>query len=201
MADGLTPQYRKYEHSTHNCLENVYQSLGTIYRCSECLHETPSPARATEIIHREQSAQIEWFELERRRQRLTIDKYKRLAAWSTLCAHCGRYIRERQSWVVDLLQPHPRPQWIHNAGDTFHPQVTGHWIHFGCYKIILRELPCYYCGETPAGTIDHANPQSKDGEDEPYNMIAACVSCNSSKGTRNVHNFTSYSENVREDQS
>lgn len=199
MADGFTPQYRKYEHGTHNCLENVHRSLGTMYRCSECLHETPTLARAAEIIEREQAAQVEWFKLERRRQKLTIDDRWSYAKWSTLCVHCGRYIRKFQSKVIDLLQAHPQPVHTHNGGE-WHPDVTGYWVHFDCYKDMLRQLPCYYCGETPAGTIDHADPQAKDGEDQPYNMIAACVSCNSSKGTRNVHNFTSYSENLRGDQ-
>ena len=141
MADGFTPQYRKYEHGTHNCLENVHRSLGTMYRCSECLHETPTLARAAEIIEREQAAQVEWFKLERRRQKLTIDDRWSYAKWSTLCVHCGRYIRKFQSKVIDLLQAHPQPVHTHNGGE-WHPDVTGYWVHFDCYKDMLRQLPC-----------------------------------------------------------
>ena len=45
---------------------------------------------------------------------------------------------------------------------------------------------CYYCGKRRKGhlTQDHITPLSKGGDNTLHNVIAACGSCNSRKGTR-----------------
>lgn len=52
---------------------------------------------------------------------------------------------------------------------------------------------CYYCGMdlhhrglTPWSdrTRDHKIPRSRGGTDDPTNLVLACRSCNSEKGTR-----------------
>lgn len=42
---------------------------------------------------------------------------------------------------------------------------------------------CAYCGG-PATTVDHIVPKAHGGDDSLVNLIAACRSCNSSKGAR-----------------
>ena len=42
---------------------------------------------------------------------------------------------------------------------------------------------CHYCGR-PANTVDHIQPKSRGGTDDEANLVAACVSCNSSKRDR-----------------
>ena len=42
---------------------------------------------------------------------------------------------------------------------------------------------CVYCG-APAETRDHVVPRSRGGSDDPANIVMACRSCNSTKGTR-----------------
>ena len=44
---------------------------------------------------------------------------------------------------------------------------------------------CQYCGigSVPM-TIDHVIPRQRGGEDTWYNLVAACVSCNTRKGNR-----------------
>lgn len=42
---------------------------------------------------------------------------------------------------------------------------------------------CHYCGR-PATTADHVIPKARGGTDDPDNLVAACVSCNSAKGVR-----------------
>ncbi len=40
---------------------------------------------------------------------------------------------------------------------------------------------CAYCGRE-ATTVDHIIPKSLGGDNHPTNLVAACISCNSSKG-------------------
>ena len=42
---------------------------------------------------------------------------------------------------------------------------------------------CAYCG-APATTVDHVNPRSAGGTDHPQNLVAACQTCNRSKGAK-----------------
>ena len=54
-------------------------------------------------------------------------------------------------------------------------------------RIFIGQLlsePCAYCGALDNITIDHVMPLSRGGKHEPANLVAACYSCNSSKGAR-----------------
>ena len=42
---------------------------------------------------------------------------------------------------------------------------------------------CHYCGEE-AGTVDHVVPRAEGGTDEPWNLVAACTTCNSARSSR-----------------
>lgn len=42
---------------------------------------------------------------------------------------------------------------------------------------------CGYCGGT-AAEVDHIRPRVRDGSNHPANLVAACRSCNASKGAR-----------------
>lgn len=43
---------------------------------------------------------------------------------------------------------------------------------------------CQYCGSTKRLTIDHVLPKCRGGEDTWENMVVACSSCNTKKGSR-----------------
>ena len=47
---------------------------------------------------------------------------------------------------------------------------------------------CHYCGKLPHPirdfTVDHVVPISRGGNNDPRNLVACCVRCNSSKGAR-----------------
>ena len=43
---------------------------------------------------------------------------------------------------------------------------------------------CFQCGATKHLAIDHINPYSKGGSDNPENLQVLCRSCNSKKGTK-----------------
>jgi 5-methylcytosine-specific restriction endonuclease McrA len=49
---------------------------------------------------------------------------------------------------------------------------------------------CRYCGR-PANTVDHIIPVKRGGSDEPTNLVAACASCNASKGAKTVEEWRS----------
>jgi hypothetical protein len=52
-------------------------------------------------------------------------------------------------------------------------------------SILQRDqYTCAYCGRE-ATTVDHIIPASLGGDAHPSNLVAACISCNSSKGGAN----------------
>src|SRR5712691_3789691 len=57
-------------------------------------------------------------------------------------------------------------------------------------ETILAEFKglCAYCGNI-ATTWDHVTPINKGGRAVPYNIVPACISCNSSKGDRDVYEW------------
>lgn len=51
---------------------------------------------------------------------------------------------------------------------------------------------CVYCHQYmtfKSMTVDHIKPKSKGGKDNPANLLPACKSCNSMKGTKTLHQF------------
>ena len=44
-------------------------------------------------------------------------------------------------------------------------------------------IKCHYCPE-PATTRDHIVPRSKGGRNAAWNIVPACVSCNSAKAAK-----------------
>ena len=60
--------------------------------------------------------------------------------------------------------------------------------------IYLRDgLACIYCGDGIEDgatlSLDHVHPQSKGGSDRATNLVTACRTCNSSRGSRPVAEF------------
>lgn len=50
---------------------------------------------------------------------------------------------------------------------------------------VRDDYECQYCG-APAENIDHIIPQSKGGPNTWENLVAACISCNSRKGSKSL---------------
>jgi 5-methylcytosine-specific restriction endonuclease McrA len=48
---------------------------------------------------------------------------------------------------------------------------------------------CYWCQTRPATSVDHLNPRSRDGTDDPENLVRACGSCNSQKGAKTAGEY------------
>ena len=59
-----------------------------------------------------------------------------------------------------------------------------------------QELPkeCVYCGATSNLTTEHLIPRSRGGKDCADNLVLACQSCNSSKGTKGVFEWLGLKE-------
>ncbi|HEX2269461.1 MAG TPA: HNH endonuclease [Pyrinomonadaceae bacterium] len=55
-------------------------------------------------------------------------------------------------------------------------------------RIYMRDkFRCQYCGGKKAAselTLDHILPRSRGGDNSPFNVVTACVSCNQRKGSR-----------------
>ena len=45
---------------------------------------------------------------------------------------------------------------------------------------------CVYCGSTDRLTLDHVKPRCRGGRNDASNLVAACQSCNRSKGSSDV---------------
>lgn len=58
------------------------------------------------------------------------------------------------------------------------------------FEIFKRDdFTCAYCGKKPPGTVlevDHVIPKSKEGVDEPENLITSCFDCNRGKGKHSL---------------
>jgi 5-methylcytosine-specific restriction endonuclease McrA len=48
---------------------------------------------------------------------------------------------------------------------------------------------CYYCGTHTANTVDHLTPLDKGGDNNFTNLVAACATCNYSKGSRTEEQY------------
>jgi 5-methylcytosine-specific restriction endonuclease McrA len=71
-----------------------------------------------------------------------------------------------------------------NAGVTH----NGTWLWRQRRSIILKmhDSCCVYCGDE-ANSVDHVIPVEKGGMDNIENLVAACLTCNSSLGTSTKH--------------
>ena len=63
--------------------------------------------------------------------------------------------------------------------------------HIKLHVKLESNCQCVYCGKKfdildRDLTIDHIIPTSKGGDDEPYNMVACCKVCNSSKSNNTI---------------
>jgi hypothetical protein len=66
--------------------------------------------------------------------------------------------------------------------------------HREAWMRILRSDPCGFCGESPAGTLDHIEPRAfpargLGGLHSHLNYSAACEACNSRKAARSLLTF------------
>lgn len=61
-------------------------------------------------------------------------------------------------------------------------------MRFNRFKILRRDgFRCRYCGATPDVSelhVDHVQPRSRGGTDDPLNLVTACSACNLSKGAQ-----------------
>ena len=53
-------------------------------------------------------------------------------------------------------------------------------------QILERDGVCVYCGSNDHLTLDHIRPKCKGGQYDASNLVAACRSCNRSKGSSDV---------------
>lgn len=71
----------------------------------------------------------------------------------------------------------------------YHMDVNAaQWMAIKDFVMARDRSTCHYCGAA-ATTVDHIIPVSKHGSWHPDNCVAACVTCNSSKGSKQVEEF------------
>jgi 5-methylcytosine-specific restriction endonuclease McrA len=55
---------------------------------------------------------------------------------------------------------------------------------------------CFNCGSTENLTLEHLTPVSKGGSNDLSNLATLCRTCNSSKGSKTIEEFTKYQLNL-----
>jgi len=94
------------------------------------------------------------------------------------CARCGRAFtpeRYRQTHcdAHDLRgRAHRSPTT--RAQDAEYARVRA--------EVLAGDPPCHWCGAPDADTADHLIPVARGGSHARSNMVAACATCNSSRG-------------------
>ncbi|MFD2247709.1 HNH endonuclease [Pontibacter ruber] len=64
-------------------------------------------------------------------------------------------------------------------------RVPYHGIALSRHNIMRRDnYACQYCGAAKNLTLDHLLPRSRGGETSWYNLVTACMRCNTRKGDR-----------------
>lgn len=64
------------------------------------------------------------------------------------------------------------------------------------YRAVIVFDPCVYCGGQ-AAAVDHIQPVANGGADSWENMAPVCVSCNSSKQSKDLLQFLLYRDRKR----
>lgn len=50
-----------------------------------------------------------------------------------------------------------------------------------CYRLAIRNDPCFYCGSPETAHVDHYFPLAKGGTDHWFNLVRSCDRCNNAK--------------------
>ena len=66
---------------------------------------------------------------------------------------------------------------------------TSRWRKIRLAVLKRDNNTCYYCGTPTANTCDHLTPIDKGGTDDFSNLVAACATCNYSKGNRTEERY------------
>jgi len=149
------------------------RSLGRAYICKDCRHRLsePAPRRYERLLMRARG--LRWC----------VGCKAWLLADLVERGRCRAHHRvyERERYAADATYRAERRQHAHGRKRGVAPvPVVGQ-------ETILEEFEgtCAYC-PAPATTFDHVLAVERGGKTEPWNIVPACVSCNSSKGTRDV---------------
>lgn len=114
--------------------------------------------------------------------------------------HMVTYMEDRylstseMAWLLHVHEPDLQQDLLalFRRGIDIHAELQAYFKERAEYRawLELREqilerdgFTCRYCG-APADSVDHIIPRSRKGADDPDNLVAACRTCNSSKGAR-----------------
>lgn len=90
--------------------------------------------------------------------------------------------RHRDPALKQFDSERRRGHWNARRARKLAAEVTGP-VPAGTYTAVLASGPCVYC-DAPATTVDHVMPLARGGHEAEYNLVPACLPCNSSKHAR-----------------
>jgi len=178
--------------------EGGYVRKTTVYRqpCKECLTKNKRERYANDAQFNQRQKDIanKWAHskkgIERRRiagrKRTKTTKFKQYRKWYSKHTEKGIAYRKKQ-----------RKRWLKSPNGKLYNRRKAGRRRARRYSVLanltnaewgqileLYQGQCAYCGETKPLTQDHIIPFAKGGEHIKDNVVPACKSCNSKKGTQ-----------------
>lgn len=99
----------------------------------------------------------------------------------------------QKSWnrnISKFFTQQPDGTWVHtelqkerNRARSSASITSTHWKEIRKQVLLRDNFTCAYCGDG-ATTVDHIIPRSRGGNNDPQNLVSACITCNSSKKDR-----------------
>lgn len=98
----------------------------------------------------------------------------------------GGHIRQLRQWYEEIFR-----WWQYSCCDEFEPPPSPPPPWNETRKIILNrdDKICRYCGAKDAKHVDHIWPLSLGGDDDYFNLVVACKSCNSKKHAKHPYEW------------
>ncbi|MEV2239837.1 HNH endonuclease signature motif containing protein [Micromonospora sp. NPDC049891] len=93
---------------------------------------------------------------------------------------------QRQRWI-SYHRAHPRRD-VQDAA-LLRASRRQRRINAARTALLAAGAACHYCGGGHRLGVDHVRPRSQGGTDAPWNLVLACVRCNSAKGGKTVEQW------------
>jgi 5-methylcytosine-specific restriction endonuclease McrA len=134
------------------------------------------------------------YRLNNQKKVLENKKQYRLKNKTTILIQDKKYRQANQERINAYLREYSKQYRIE------HPEVAklskqkrrANKLNNGIYRVTHKELKslcakaCFYCGSFNNIEIDHVIPLARGGSHSVGNLVAACVKCNRSKGSKFV---------------
>ena len=105
-----------------------------------------------------------------------------------LAANCAtaHFVRRIEPPMVLALEGERSLKLLDSGNTSTYNCVVNHWYTLRWQVLKRDDFTCRYCGRSAPDVvlhIDHVQPRSAGGSDDPSNLVVACAACNIGRGT------------------